>query len=240
MNKLIAKDYKVEELALLNMELIECNGITGYSNGIDFKLKVEEEMSIEEKIAFIDAMDDGNATYLTDIINKWKNEKESLPKDDSGNPKTVSKKAWFKRNDSKKIFSYQSHKCPRVYYYYQGTEFIEIEMICPYSSYSRYTMLYTGENIVHRWFHDLILKMKNEEGKYFKENDQIQKKLTEVYELTRQYKITFGIKELWDIQWNNKSDVSGEDLDKYIEAYKVLQYEIDKIGTGLPGTRSPE
>ena len=90
--------YKIEDLALINMK--EYNSIIDGDN-IDL-FEIETEMTISDKIKFIDMMDNNNVTYLISLFELWITEKDNLPRQKGGNNiNTNSKKAWIKKHDIK-------------------------------------------------------------------------------------------------------------------------------------------
>jgi hypothetical protein len=186
-------------------------------------------MTLEEKIAFIDEIKNGIATYLLNILKKWETEKDALPKDQFGNPKTVSKKAWIKKNDKCKIIDTE-YKVGS--YYLFSNYFRDMSITCPTTEYG-YSLEYTGEHIVHQWFHDLCCELYAEEKKYFKEHDPFQQKLKKVIDYGKQYSMCFDCKELNDIIWNGLEDVPEESLDRYISAYQELEQTIHHISCKL-------
>ena len=63
----------------------------------------EDDVSREDKIQFLDSLNDKFSTAL-ELFDKFSKEKADMPKDNFGNVKTVSLKAWLKRNDQHHIF----------------------------------------------------------------------------------------------------------------------------------------
>lgn len=222
-------NYKVEELRFLKMKKVPVYQANPYKrNGLSV-FKIEEELSVEEKISFIDALENGVATYLLDLLTKWEQEKGALPQDDFGNPKTVSKKAWIKRNDKRRIIDFE-YKIGN--YYLFGTKFTKMSTTCPTGEFG-YHLEYTDDHIVHQWFHDLLKKLELDERKYFKEHDPFQQKLEKVKDYGRNYRECFGCEELNNMVWNNKEDVPEERVDRYLAAYEELEQAIRKIELDL-------
>ena len=83
-------NWIVEEMKLMNSKK--------NFNGTYF---FEDEVSREDKIAFVDSKQDGILSYLMMIIEKFNQDVDNMPKDQWGNVKTVSLKAWIKKNDTK-------------------------------------------------------------------------------------------------------------------------------------------
>ena len=223
-------EYKVEDLRFYNMKTsIKYISNFRINTGECKIFEIEDQLTENEKIKFIDELKDGVASYLLNILQKWEVEKDNLPKDNWDNVKTVSKKAWIKRIDKRKIIDIE-YKVGK--YYLFGTEFKDMSIICPTTEYS-YRMAYTGEGIINQWFHDLCNLLYKEEQKYFQEHDNFQIKLSKLKELGNKHNIVFGSMELNDIIWNRKEDISEQRIDEYIIAYERLYQFIDQIGNEL-------
>lgn len=222
-------NYRIEDLKLLNMKKLPVYQSNPYMRNGLYVFEIEKDMSLEEKITFIDTLKDGVATYLLNLLTKWEKEKDTLPKDNYGYPKTVSKKAWIRRNDKREIINIEYDIGT---YYLFKTKFLEMTTTCPSTEYG-YHLEYTGNHIVHQWFHDLLKQLAQEERKYFKKHDPFQIKLKKVKDYGNQYREYFDCLELNDIIWNNKEDVPEEHLDKYIAAYQRLEAEIKRISQEL-------
>lgn len=222
-------DYKVEELKLMNMGKTRVHRQNSYLRGGLNVFDIELPMSMEEKIAFIDKMKDGVATYMLNLLEKWEKEKDSLPKDQYGHPKTVSKKAWIRRNDDREIIDIKYNIGT---YYLFGTKFMKMSLTCPETEFG-YSLEYTGGHIVHQWFHDLLKKLEQKEREYFRTHDPFQIKLGKLREYGDRYRITFDNIELNNIIWNREEDVSEERVDKYLAAYERLEREINLISNEL-------
>lgn len=211
--------YNKEDLKFYNMEKVSI----GYKKEA---FKIETELSEEEKIKFIDELENGVASYMLNILTKWEQEKDSLPKDNWGSPKTVSKKAWIKRNDERKIINidYSIGK-----YYMFGDDFKEMSLICPTTEYG-YDKTYTGEHVANQWFHNLLNKLYIKEKEYFKSIDSFEIKLKKIQEYAGQYGILDNQK-LNDIKYTNtgyKDNVTEKELDVFIETYEIIEkyYEV--------------
>ena len=223
-------EYKVKDLIFYNMETsIKYISNFSNSNGKCKIFEIEGQLTESEKIQFIDDLKDGVASYLLNILSKWEVENDTLPKDNWGNVKTVSYKAWIKRNDERNIIDIK-YKVGK--YYLFGTKFKNMNTICPTTEYS-HNMAYTGKNIVNQWFHDLCNLLYREEQKYFQEHDNFQIKLSKLKDLGNKHNIVFGSIELNDIIWNHKENISEQKIDEYINAYEKLYQFIDQINNEL-------
>lgn len=205
--------YNIEDMKFLNMRMLN---VWKNDNGY---FQIESELSIEDKIAIIDLYKDGVASYMLNIIKKWNDEKGSLPQDSWGNPKTVSKKAWIKKNDIKKIID---NEYSIGNYWLFGSEFKSLSLECPTTEHG-YPMKHTGEHIAEQWFYDLCYEFRNKESKWYKEHDHKQIKITKVKELGNSYSTVFNCKLLNDIVWNKDKNVTNEQLDAFIKAYEALE-----------------
>ena len=87
-------NWKVEEMALLNEK-------GGAFVGKEKIYNCESQVSREDKIEFVDRMQDGKLSYILALIDKFNEDKAALPQDKWGCVKTVSLIAWVKRNDTK-------------------------------------------------------------------------------------------------------------------------------------------
>jgi len=180
---------------------------------------IEKEISLEDKIKIIDIFHNNIATYMLDIIIKWENEKDSLPKDRWDNPKTVSVKAWIKRNDPLNKIDTE-FKIGKYHLFERRFESLNIK--CPSTEYG-YSMEYTGEHVVNQWFHNLCVMLYKEELKWFEENDLMQVKINKVKELGKSYRTIFNCKLLNDIIYNKEENVTEEQINVFLSAYDVIE-----------------
>lgn len=224
-------EYKIEDLKFLNMKKIAVyKSSPRYTNGMSI-FEIENELTREEKIELMDEMRDDIASYMLNIIKKWEDEKEELPKDNYGYVKTVSKKAWIKRNDPLNIVNIKYIESLGSYYMFKN-EFKGLSLECPSTEYG-YSMEHTGGDIVDQWFHDFCSALYLEEKKYFEKTDTKEIKLAEVKEKFLKYHIYFDEIEINDIGYNGKKDVSEERLDEYIKAFDKLEEKIKEISIEL-------
>ena len=95
-------EWKVENMSLLNDK--NCLFV-----GREKIYGCESETSKEDKIAFVDSMNDGKLTYILDLWKKFQENEGNLVKDKYGYVKTVSLKAWIKRNDLRNMLDNNYH-----------------------------------------------------------------------------------------------------------------------------------
>lgn len=169
-------NWKVEEMALMNER-------RGLIVGKEKIYACESQVSREDKIAFVDSMQDGQLSYILALIDKFNEDKVALPKDKWGDVKTVSLIAWIKRNDTK----YDRPLIDTMY------------------NYGKYYLLGMTRNITHRYkgdydtyddlvdeaFHRQLKACKKQEEKYFLEHDEYSI-LKERFR-NKGYNTTFGV-----------------------------------------------
>ena len=59
----------------------------------------ENELSREEKIEFLDKMNDDKISYMLKLADKFQEDKDKLSKDEYGFYKNASLREWLKKND---------------------------------------------------------------------------------------------------------------------------------------------
>ena len=175
--------WKVEELKLRNEK---ANNYAGKERIFN----CESELTREEKIAFVDSMQNGKLSYILELVDKFNRDKSTLPKDAYGNVKTVSLKAWINRNDTK----YGNTDCTRIidsWYNYGKIHFLGGERWIWNDFENKKSYYDTYANYVDEIFHrqlEQCLKMENE---YYRAHDE--------YEIlkdkfrNKNYPTTFGV-----------------------------------------------
>ena len=147
-------EWKVENMELMNKGFLRMGKEKIYA--------CETELTREEKIAFVDSMQDGKLSYILALSENLQKEKESLPKDQFGYIKTVSLRAWLKRNDERKLVDIECN--------YGRIKLFEtkrhIEMLDRKYSFD------THQDYVDECFHRQLKKCESDEQKYFREHDE--------------------------------------------------------------------
>lgn len=226
-------NWKVEEMALLNEKGGVCIG----------KEKIyacESSVSKEDKIAFVDSMQDGKLSYILALIDKFNEDKATLPKDRWGSVKTVSLKAWIRRNDTK----YDRPIIDDVYnygkYYLLGTgRYITDSDKEAYAYKGTYD---TYADVVDELFHRQLKECKKKEHQYFLEHDEYSI-LKEKFR-NKNYHTTFGVHiaqcsdgkiyvyEKSDSDGfydSNKREITAEELKYLLARYDELDALVAKI-----------
>lgn len=218
-------EWKIEDLALLNKKSSVLLGKERIWN-------CESETSREDKIAFVDSLQDGKLSYLLFLIDKFNADKDSMPKDKYGFVKTVSLKAWIKRNDTR----YKKPIIDNCYNYGKfrilGSErWITSLFKFPYDTY---------DDLVDEAFHRQLKECKNQEYKYFLEHDEYSV-LKEKFR-NKKHGTTFGVNiaecsdgniyiyETKDDFYNSKSrEITIDELKYFLSKYDELDKLVQKI-----------
>ena len=176
--------WKVEELKLRNEK---ANNYAGKERIFN----CESELTREEKIAFVDSMQNGKLSYILELVDKFNRDKSTLPKDAYGNVKTVSLKAWINRNDTK----YGNTDYTRIidsWYLYGRIHFLGCERWITWNDFENKKSYYdTYANYVDEIFHKQLKQCLKMENEYYRAHDE--------YEIlknkfrNKNYPTTFGV-----------------------------------------------
>ena len=212
--------YKSEDLKFFNMKQVK------YQHDKRPIFEIENQITIEEKIDFIDQVKDGIATYLINLVTKWVVDRGELPKDLSGHVKTNSLKAWIRRNDTLQIVDYK-YKYGQ-YNLFGGKYNIENALVCPTTEYGR-QRIYTGSHIVNQWYHDLCTELYFEEKKYFESIDSFSMKIIQVHEYSDKYG-ALNNKKVNDIKYYNSGydNINEEELDIIIDIFEKIEVTVNE------------
>ena len=206
--------WNVEDMKLLNQE---CNTFIG-------KEKIyncENEVSREEKLEFVDKMQDGKLSYVLSLAEQFEKDKENMPKDGQGEVKTVSLKAWLKMNDSRHLID-DSYLHGDIKLLDKSFSCRLIMRINQKGSKDEY------EDYVDEMFHRQLIKCEEMEHKYFLEHDE--------YSILKQkfrdknYNTTFGVHiGTWSSGRICVHDESGNERDITIDELKYLLSKYDEL-----------
>lgn len=210
-------EWKVEDMVLLNQK-------GGVFLGKEKIYDCEHKVSREDKIAFVDSLQDGKLSYVLALVEKFNEERETMPKDQWGNVKTVSLKAWIKRNDDRKLLDDT--------YRYGDIRIIggrNIESIAFKGGYDTY------EDYVDEIFHRQLRECEKEEKRYFLEHDEysiLKKKFRD-----RDYHTTFGVHIITSSDGNiyvgedfdTKREITMDELKDLLAKYEQLDALVEKL-----------
>lgn len=219
-------EWKVEKMALMNNHADRYNG--RYKTTL---YCCEDSVSREDKIAFVDSMQDGKLSYLLSLIEKFNEDKDNLPKKETmfGEPevKATSLKAWIKRNDTK-----YPQKVIDDWFKYGKYNLLGCERYIQSNRKGDYDYY---EDLVDEVFRRQLMKCEEEEQKYFHEHDEysiLKKKFEEKH---NQYRTTFGT-EIWtgsggvqvgDSDKRRKLTIN--ELKEFISKYEQLDALVEKL-----------
>lgn len=221
-------EWKVEEMKLMNGH----NDTDSHSGRYKVTLYAcEDSVSREDKIAFIDSMQDGKMSYLLSLIEKFNADKENLPQKEcmfgESEVKTTSLKAWVKRNDTK----YQQ------------------KIIDDWFKYGKYNLLGCERNIQsnrkgdYDYYEDLVdeifrrqlMECESVERKYFHEHDEYSILKKQFEEKQRQYGTTFGVGIVTGScgicvgDFDNKREIAIEELKELLSKYEQIDALVEKL-----------
>lgn len=221
-------EWKVEEMVLMNNHH---NVYASRSRRKTIIYDCEDSISREDKIAFVDNKTDGKLSYLLSLIEKFNTDKENLSKKDSmfGEPevKTISLKAWIKRNDTK-----YSQKVIDDWYKYGKYNILGCERNI--QSNTRETYDYY-EDLVDEVFHRQLIKCEKEEQKYFYEHDKYSILKKKFEEKRQQYGTTFGVGIVTGScgisvgDFEDHRDITIEELEQLLSKYDQLDAFVEKL-----------
>lgn len=217
-------EWKVEDMLLLNQK----GGVFVDKEKI---YDCEHKISRENKIAFVDSFQDGKLSYLLKLIEKFNQDKDNLPKDQWGNIKTVSLKAWVKRNDTKYGRPIVDNDYRYGKYYVLGMErYITYDVKGSYDTY---------DDLVDELFHRQLKECEKEERKYFLEHDEYSILKTTFKEYQNKYRTSFGVNILtcsdgkisvYDGEnYKTSREITMEELNDLIAKYKQIDVLVEKL-----------
>lgn len=223
-------EYRIEDCKLYNEKKHGGTIING-----NFIYEMESKFSTEEKIKFIDENYElrghkNACTYMLNLINKYLVEKDNLPKDTYGYVKTVSLKAWLKKNDFWKVVDDRYHYGS---YCFAMREYSNFATLTPRPTWTSNTPYYNQEGkIVDLWFHDVLEILYHEEMKYFNDHNSLILKIRKIVDYRNLYG-SFGIKKIdlvasnglsvLDSEWRrtfHHSPITEEEIDKMLKVYE--------------------
>lgn len=226
-------NWNVENMSLKNGSKI---------NGL---YHAEYTTSREDKLAFIDGMQDGKLSYIISIIKRFEKEKNQLPTYSNGRYNVKSFRSWIKRNDPRNLIdSTDAYSDINGYF-----------SLCGWggaiqNSYIKDDNVFVGANInlIDKCFHNQLAECERMEYEYFAAHDEYSILLTQIIEGMRRYRTSFGVRistnnskidpEVWihgDAE-DNACPVRMIRLDEariLVERYKELEAFIGKLSSDI-------
>lgn len=201
--------------------------------------KAENELSREEKIEFLDKMNDDKISYMLKLADKFQEDKDKLSKDEYGFYKNASLRAWLKKNDYRNIVDtskpyigsitlvgYDSFGCGR-----RNIQNINLQARDD-----------CRKDFVDELFHRQLKECEKQEKQYFAEYDDYKILSRKVSDYMYKYNISFG-KEIWqrgnrlffkDIQSYCERDLTMDELKVLEAAFEKIKDTMDEITKSLP------
>lgn len=236
--------WNVEDMQLMNEK---CNIFIG-GNKI---YNIETELSREEKIEFLDRMNEGKISYILNLADKFQNDKDNLAKNRRGEISDISLKKWLEKNDNRGLIDTGKSSIGTGkssigtinllnYTRYSGRHIQDINIISASDVYC---------DFVDSLFHRQLEICEKQEKRYFAEYKRYFAELDDYNILSRKvsdymykYNISFG-KEIWqsgnrlffkDRQTEDERDLTIDELKVLEAAFEKIKGTMDKIIKSLP------
>lgn len=203
-------EWKVEDMTLLNQK-------GGVFIGKEKIYDCESKVTREDKIAFVDSFQDEKLSYLLNLIDKFNRDKKTMPKDQWDNIKTVSLKAWIKKNDTKYGRPIIDNEYRYGRYYILG-----MERSITYNVKGRYD---TYDDLVDELFHRQLKKCEEQERNYFLEHDEYSILKSKLREYQDKYRTSFGV----SILTCSDGEISIYDGEDYKTSREITMGEINEL-----------
>lgn len=177
----------------------------------------EGDVSREDKIQFLNSLNDKFTTVI-ELFDKFSKEKADMPKDCFGGVKTVSLKAWLKRNDEHRIFDaeYRYGKLRGLSGINMPERYIESNVKSGYDYYDDFV-----DETFRRTLQNTCLR---EEREYFRSHDEYQALVDKTQQaLSNGEFYTFGIPVVYGTDGIHISDDKHENYRRAtLEELKAL------------------
>lgn len=203
-------EWKVEELKLRKE-------YESKNNKRNFTFNCEYQTDKADKIAFVDAMQDGKLSYIVNLAEKFAQEKETLPKDKYNNVRTVSLKAWLNRNDIAKLFDTR--------FSYGSVCFCGIRTDIQSINTKRGFWLY--DDFVDEVFHAQLMECLQQENHYFDTHDEYTIMKHRLLQNMQKYGTTFGV--IISYSSNGAVEISGEDANGDTHSRPITMGECEEL-----------
>ena len=177
-----------------------------------FELKY---IPLEDKIKILDKYTESKSTYIFNLLEQFNYDRETLPQDNWGKVKTVSIKAWIRKNVDTNIIGIDTS------YNYGSFNFLGLEHFIQRKYNYRSTWGTKDGDYREILFEAIMNNFKQSERNWYRENDPLIKKINELKGYISLS--TFNSKILNDIHWNGKEDITEEQADFYINIGKEFE-----------------
>lgn len=210
-------NYNPEDLVLWN-EFAKAKRAKRVNYPSGMKYSIESTFTREEKIEAIDTYNQksGILTYAIKLVDKWNQERHSLPKDNDGWVRTNSLKAWLHKNDPEKLVDDWYHY--GLFDIYHETFGIEQN--------TKRSGEFATDEVVDKLFHLFCANQVIAEECIYLEKDPKAVKFGKVRSFTRRFSI-FGTLMLCDFQHNlDSTEIENTDeklLDTLIAKFEAFE-----------------
>ena len=225
-------EWKIEELKLMN---------SAYKTGYHTRYPIENEVSREEMIEFVDQFTSGKLSYILELEKKFKEDESTLKKDEHGNIKTTSLIAWIKRNDTK----YGEGNHSRVidcWYKYGRVYLLGVERYIDRLNHKMNYEVY--DDFVKDVFNRCLRERENDEKNYFLKHDEYSVLKKKLKECSDKFGTTFGVNISYssdgniyivstteDGWYDNKREITIDECKILISKYEELENVIKSISS---------
>ena len=227
-------DWKVENMSLKN------------GNKINGRFYAEYTTSQEDKLAFVDSMQDGALSYIIGIIKKFQEEKDQLPTYSNGRYNVKSFRSWIKQNDPRGLIN-SSDAYSELNGYFSLCDW---GGDLQYSSIKGDNVYVDAANFVDKCFHGQLVECEQLERKYFVSHDEYCILLIQIIDGMKRHLTSFGVKlatnssrtdpEVWvysdkqgDDIFLQRRRISIDEARILAKKYKELEAYIDKLSSDI-------
>lgn len=143
----------------------------------------ESTTTREDKIAFVDGLNDGRLSYLLNLIAKFKQDSQTMPKDEFGNVTPQAFNQWITKNDTRGLLFNTPH--PRGKYVLMNSyRYIQSDRKGDYDLY---------DDLVDEAFHRQLQRCEDQERHYFADHDEYSILAKQFVEYQNRYGTSFGV-----------------------------------------------
>lgn len=214
--------WKVEDMALMNEK-------SNIYIGNEKIYNAENKLTRQEKIDFLDSMNDGLTSYILNLADKLKEDKENgvIKKDTYGEMKAISYIAWINRNDTRNCIGNSTYNRGEIRF----SPCRNINRLDTNVSMFRSS---TYSDYVNEAFHLQLKTLENQEKQYFREHDEYEILKTKVSKYSDKYG-TFGL-NIWKtgrgLYFYKNDDANSAERQITLDELKLLNNkyeEMDKL-----------
>lgn len=193
-------------------------------------------VSYQDKFEFLDMRNDYKLTEIKRIIDLYRATRDERKYDSYGSVKTVSLKAWIKRNDPAHIFEID-YSVGRTKGFYLAAYLQDLALVNDIKDVGD-----RFENCVNKLFVETCYKLLEEEIAYFKSTDPYEIAKTSLRDYAERYSTTFNmhlgfcsddrifVYEDDDCSDDKKHEISLVEISEMLKKYQLLE-KVDKLLT---------